>query len=202
MKKTALSAALLVGALGLAGCMGAPEEAGAAPTVAEVKSPPVETGAPVIDIPAAKAAAIESGRPEAAWDKNCVAWEMPEADTKGQAWANEMGAAWLDSLDAGCPDAITFPDYYVDSWEPGAPGELTLIVDSAINKIEFSGESGNLNRVAFDFICELYRDKPELSKVVAATDDGKWKETVTRKDLEDREARGFMDLASNADCRL
>ena len=26
MKKTALSAALLVGALGLAGCMGAPEE--------------------------------------------------------------------------------------------------------------------------------------------------------------------------------
>lgn len=110
-----------------------------------------------------------------------------------------MGAAWLDSRDAGCPDAITFPDYSVESWEPGAPGELTLIVDSAINKIEFSEESGNLNRVAFDFICELYRDKPELSKVLAATDDGKWKETVTRKDLEDREAQGYMGLASTTE---
>lgn len=140
---------------------------------------------------------MAAGRPEAAFDRNCEVWKSPEATTEPEAWANEIGGAWLEAKKAKCPDGITLPGYYVESWKPSAPGEITLIVDRAIDTIELNEHFSNLEWVAFGFICELYRDRPDLSKVVAITDGGGRKETVTREDLE---AQGNLDLTSNSNC--
>jgi hypothetical protein len=180
-----------------AGCTAATPAPSPGSQSTEVPPAPLETTSPALDPEEVKASALAQGRPAAAFDRKCEVWKMPEAATEDQAWANEMGAAWLAAEKAKCSDGIMLPGYYVESWEPGEPGELTLIVDSAINTIELNEHFSNLGWVAHGFLCELYRDKPGLSKVTAITDDGKREETVTRQDLETQP--GF-DPTSNSGC--
>ncbi|WP_138925719.1 hypothetical protein [Glutamicibacter creatinolyticus] len=129
MKKT-LAAAAVLAALALTGCStGNNQSTEAAPSATAASSAPA-TVAPATfsaaDIAKAKQEAIDSGRPENAWDKNCIAWEWPEADSKGQEWANKLGKKWLDNRGADCPDAIVYPFYDITSFESGKDGSLLV----------------------------------------------------------------------------
>lgn len=130
MKKT-LAAAAVLAALALTGCSAGNQSADAAPSSTAASSAPATASATpsalsAADIADAKKKAIDSGRPENAWDKNCIAWEWPKADSKGQAWANELGKEWLELRNVGCPDAIVYPLYDITSFEAGGNGKLIV----------------------------------------------------------------------------
>jgi hypothetical protein len=173
-----MSAALLVAALALTGCTtGAgdtPEAVESAPVSAETVR--VATPTKSVDIKAAKAEAIAAGRPEAAWDRKCVAWELPEAGDKAQAWANKLGAAWLGSHGASCPDQLPYPYYYVDSFKPGANGELVAVMDNA--------SYASPDELAMMVMDELAEAHPELARVTARTQSGKFTGVYTRADFD------------------
>lgn len=122
----------IVAGLALAGCSANPTAETPA-TSAPVTASPSES-APMAqpaahsadDIAKAKKKAIDSGRPENAWDKNCIAWEWPEEKSKGQHWANKLGKEWLKYRGVECPDAIVMPFYDITSFEPGKNGSLVV----------------------------------------------------------------------------
>lgn len=205
MRKLSIAAPVLVAAIALAGCSTAgpadqAETAGAeatsspqaAPTqipTTTAESTAAEQGgesAPAsVDPEQVKASASAAGRPESAFDENCEVWEMPDADTQEQKWANKLGAEWLDSTPAVlCPDALAYPFYFVESWESPATGALQVNVDSTIDAIDFNPDATMLARIASDTMCALYDDEPELSKVTAVTENGSRQETFTRGDYE------------------
>ena len=130
-----------------------------------------------------KAEAIESGRPVAAWDKDCIAWQLPEADSEGQEWANEVATAFFKAKGADCPDAIVFPHYYIDEIQYGGDGELVLIIDQEMNRILHGpdkGEFENLYRVSYDFMQTVEDEFPDLKTVKAQLRDGDRHGTMTR----------------------
>lgn len=178
MKKFALTAALLVGTLGLAGCNGSPgaslEEVKPVPTIAPSKPAPVKA-VKVKSVEEVKESALEAGRPEAAWDIGCVAWKMPGANAEADAWANELGADFLKSKSAKCPDAITFPFYFIESFAPGAEGELIVGIEQDMNRILHGPERGeyqDLYDVAWGVMRELKAGNPSLKKVTAQLPNG------------------------------
>lgn len=139
---------ILVAGLALAGCSAGNQSADATPSPTAASSaqavasptPSVSVNSVALsaaDIAKKKQEAIDSGRPENAWDKNCIAWEWPEPDSEGQEWANELGMEWLELRNVGCPDAIVYPLYDVTSFEAGDEGEL--VVNYSGNP-EFSGD--------------------------------------------------------------
>lgn len=137
----------LIAALALTGCVSAEPSAESmpAPTVKPVK----ETAS--ADLAALKSEAIKAGRPESAWDKNCAAWELPSNNGENQAWANKLGTAWLAAHNnAGCPDAITWPSYYVESWGSSKTGELTIYAEDT--------ESTEWVSIAQDVMCKVSKD--------------------------------------------
>lgn len=130
MKKT-LAAAAVLAALALTGCTAGNQSTDVTPSgnvapSASASGTVEPTGLSASDIAEAKQDAIASGRPENAWDKNCIAWEWPEAESKGQAWANELGKEWLKLRNVGCPDAIVYPLYDITSFEAGGNGKLIV----------------------------------------------------------------------------
>lgn len=188
---------LLVAALALTGCSAAtdePPEATSAPLVAMTSAPPATpTPAKPVDVKAAKAESIEAGRPVPAWDKNCVAWEVPNADTKGQAWANKLGTEFLKSRDAECPDQVIMPYYYIESFEPGEPGELIVRVEPEMNRI--LGELGRGSYVYLVSVAEGVMDgimdsHPDVKKVTALTPTGKKYGSTDRARTKDASKNG------------
>lgn len=122
MKNFAVTAVLLVGGLGLAGCTSSadapPEETQAAPTTAASKPAPVKA-VKVKSVEEVKESALEAGRPEAASDIGCVAWKVSSTNTEAEEWAEKLGSDFLKSQSAECPDAITYPYYFIESFTPG-----------------------------------------------------------------------------------
>lgn len=198
MKKLATVALL---ALALTGCTAmagdTPEATSAQPVAVAVEPTPTATPTPTkpVDLKAAKAEAIAAGRPEAAWDKKCVAWEMPKADTKGQAWANKLGAEFLESRHVECPDQITMPYYYIETFEPGAPGELVVRVGPEMNRILGNPPSGryfDLEAVAKGVMDGVMDDNPEVKKVTALTPTGKKGGSASRAQAKEARNEGGL----------
>lgn len=115
----------------------------------------------------AKAAAIEAGRPEAAWDKNCIAWDLPTADTRGQQFANAVAERWLATYTADCPDAIKWPAYYAETFTAGGPGEVVVTLDDqAIADYHIEPHSDrHLQMFGFDVWSRAVSEYPELEAV-------------------------------------
>ena len=84
------------------------------------------------EVESARQIALEMGRSEATWDKNCVAWNPAESGGARQQWANRVAASWLESAGAGCPDAMTWPYYYVESFDSTGPGQLRITMEQAV----------------------------------------------------------------------
>lgn len=169
----------LAAALLLTGCTaGSPAAAPSAPAeshAVQVAATPEPSATPSVDVKKAKADALEAGRPEAAWDKNCVAWEMPNADTKGQGWANKLGQEFLDSKDAACPDAITTPFYYIDSFKAGKSGELIVTVEQHMNALMHGPERGRyhqLDMFARGIMIGIMKDNPSVKQVTVQLPNG------------------------------
>ncbi|MDI3330118.1 MAG: hypothetical protein QJR09_05195 [Micrococcus sp.] len=112
------------------------------------------------DPAAAKAAALEAGRPEEAWDKNCVAWKLPAADTDAQAWANDVAGTWLDAHEAGCPDAIEWPHYYAETFTAGEPGEIVITLEAGAIEDSFVSRFSD-NHQGLQAFAVLFRDATE-----------------------------------------
>jgi hypothetical protein len=180
-------AALLIAALALTGCTSAPDEApttstpSAAPVVAESESAPVENVI-VRSAEQVKKSALKAGRPIAAFDKDCEVWEMPKIDSDGQAWANKLGAEWLKSQGAACPDQITFPGYYVESFSQGTKGEIVVTLDNAalVESAVKRDSDTELERMAEDFAASLSRETDNFETVTFTVDNSARSVTVAR----------------------
>lgn len=158
MKKT-LAAAAVLAALALTGCSAGNQPADTTPSAAGASSESEPTALPESDIAKAKQEAIDSGRPANAWDKRCISWEWPSADSDGQAWANKLGKEWLDYHEVDCPDAIVYPYYNVTSFEPRGTG--TLVVN-------FSGDpqwDGDAEEVARE-MAEVFANAEDAPKEI------------------------------------
>lgn len=143
MRRTVTTtAATMLAVLALTGCTADTEQADPTPTptptpstmaTAEATAEAEGTTQPatITDPTEAKDAALAAGRPEAAWDQYCTAWTVPEADTEAQQWANSVAESWLRAHDAGCPDAIVWPAYYVQSFHADTLGELVVTLEAA-----------------------------------------------------------------------
>ncbi|WP_102159186.1 hypothetical protein [Zhihengliuella halotolerans] len=141
-KKTlAITALAAASTLALAGCSagGTEPEAAASTTLPGASGTPSAEPSPpsTADPEQIKADAIASGRPEAAWDIDCIAWELPEASTDEQLRANHIAQTWLDAHEAGCPDAITFPWYYVEAFLPTDDGGVEVVLDAKARAEEY-----------------------------------------------------------------
>lgn len=161
MKKK-LAALAAIASLALAGCSTGNQSTDAPPSAtATLSGPESATAVPAADL---KAEAIASGRPESAWDKNCVTWETPNRGETNQEWANKLGNRWLESHNgAGCPDAIVWPNYYVESWGSTKPGELVIYAEDT--------KSTEWVSIAQDVMCSLQKDA-ELENVRVLTSEG------------------------------
>jgi hypothetical protein len=149
---------------------------GAAATTASPEAPTAEAPSPsptVVDVEEAKAAAIAAGRPEPAWDKSCVAWKLPEADTEAQQWANDVTTTWLDVHGADCPDAIVWPHYYVETVRAGAPGELVVTIDDealADYFVDPNSDKG-LQQLGFWMMDSIRPAHPDLTALTVTVED-------------------------------
>lgn len=175
MKKTlALAALATTAALALAGCAGdeSPIDSEntqtliADPSATSPESAPDDSPSPELNVEQAKADAIANGRPEAAWDIDCVAWELPDADTPEQEWANDLGADWLADKGVECPDQLPSPMYFVESFTAGEEGEL-LVVAEDLRGVEHlaAGIAGNV----FEAVSGGH---PDLVKATTVIPDG------------------------------
>ncbi|WP_345150057.1 hypothetical protein [Arthrobacter ginkgonis] len=209
MKRTVAAAALLlVAALALGGCTPAgqpPEPTPSIPTSAPAPSEgsiPAATPSQGVDVEEVRSSASAAGRPKAAFDEHCQVWALPEADSKQQAWANELGSSFLAARNADCPDAAIFPFYYVESFEAGKEGELIVNVDSTINNIIWDDSEiksiSALDRIALGVLDLIADDHPEVSRVTAVTQNG---QRTSSSDLEDLE-RARSDDSAQTDGRL
>ncbi|MHC6178027.1 hypothetical protein [Glutamicibacter sp. X7] len=110
---------------------------------------------------AVKAKALAAGRPEAAYDLDCEVWDLPEAITEEQKWANSLGMTWLDGHGAKCPDAITYPNYFVREFEPGVEGELIAVLEN------LPGAREAMPAASWDIMEHVGHKFPELDKITA-----------------------------------
>ena len=121
----------------------------------------------------AKEQALAEGRPEAAWDKYCVAWELPEPSSADDQWVNDVTQAYLDHHDAACPDAIVHPHYYADSFAAGEPGEIVITLEDAALTEYFvrPNSDGGLQHFGFGFFEATFDSHPELEMVTVTVED-------------------------------
>ncbi|MDO5745019.1 MAG: hypothetical protein Q4P23_11185 [Micrococcaceae bacterium] len=178
MKSRAAATLLFVAALGLVGCAGESAAPGSAAQSADVApTASVDLSASdtfevepvkVLDPEVVKSRAIANGRPIAAFDIECQVWTMPIAGTDEQAWANRLGSEFLASNNAQCPDQITFPYYFIESFGPGGPGELVVIAEDDLDRVsitDLDGETQELNDIATGVLDEVMDTNPDLEKV-------------------------------------
>lgn len=114
-----------------------------------------------------KSIAVAAGRPEAAWDKHCVGWDFEQAETNQSAWSKQALKIWLDSHEATCPDAIAWPDYYVQNFTASDSGELTVVLEhvAATEKLLGNPVYLELENHAKDIGERLVDELPELREV-------------------------------------
>lgn len=128
---------------------------------------------------AVKAAAIQAGRPEPAWDTNCIAWSLDE-NTEGQQ-ARDVAAAWLDAHRAECPDAIQWPAYYVEHFRADGPGKVIVTLDDEALADYFVNPHSDqgLQHMGFLIMGPTRWDVPELETLTVTVEgtDRAW--TVT-----------------------
>jgi hypothetical protein len=138
------------------------------------------------DPAAVKATAIEAGRPEPAWDKNCIAWSLPEADTEAEQLARDVAAAWLDHHGADCPDQIMHPGYYAEDFAPGGPGEVIVTLDDEALADYFVNpyDDKGLQHMGFLIMGPTRWDRPDLDELTVTVEgtDRAW--TVTPEQVE------------------
>lgn len=203
MKSTAIPLAVtgLIAAATLSACAGEEEAQGDMPspeggvTSTEVDSPnslptaePTESDLSEITDPVkAKEVALAEGRPEAAWDKYCVAWDIENPEQGGTGLANETATSWLESYDADCPDAIVYPGYYAESFANGEPGEVIVTLKrQAITEyfIDPDSEKG-FQEFGFHVLDGALEDNPELEAVTVTAVDSDRSWTATPDQLEE-----------------
>ncbi len=111
--------------------------------------------------------AVAAGRPEAAWDKNCVAWDFVQAEKNPSARGARAMEIWLDSHAATCPDAIAWPDYYVQDFSASNAGELTVLLEqgAATQKLLGNPVYLGLEKHAQDIAERLAAELPHLREV-------------------------------------
>ena len=102
---------------------------------ASAESPEDQELAAITDPEEAKTVALQNGRPEAAWDKYCVAWDIDDPEHGGTGLAREVARTWLDTHDAECPDAIVHPHYYAQSFADGEPGEVVVTLEHSATQM-------------------------------------------------------------------
>ncbi len=153
------------GILALSACQpAAPPTVGGEPTDSTAFSTPDSLGDSDRFHPndeAVKASALAAGRPEAAYDLHCEVWSLPKALTEEQKWANSLGKTWLDGHGVTCPDAITYPNYFVQGFEPGVEGELVVALEN------FPGAREAMPAASWDIMDHVGRKYPELNKITA-----------------------------------
>jgi hypothetical protein len=120
---------------------------------------------------------------------------LPEAGTDSQKWANELGQEWLDARGADCPDAITHPFYFVESFKPGNKGEMIVVIDNSLKKTAWKSADGKelpavMWHLAAGVMIDVTNDHPELTKVTAVTEDGDWKISVNPQEVKKVRADG------------
>lgn len=115
----------------------------------------------------ARQIALDMGRSEATWDKSCVAWNPAESGGARQQWANRVAASWLESAGAGCPDAMTWPYYYIESFDSTAPGQLRITMEQAVafDPQIFTGAPGDLEFIAEEVIDATHQKFTDLETV-------------------------------------
>ncbi len=132
----------------------------------------------------AKAAAIDAGRPEPAWDKNCIAWSLDD-NTEGEQ-ARAVAAAWLDSHNAECPDQILHPGYYVEDFTATGPGAVSVTLDDEALADYFVNpySDAGLQHMGFLIMGPTRWDVPELETLTVTIEgtDRAW--TVTPEQTE------------------
>lgn len=145
-----------------------------------------DSTASAVDPEKIEASAIADGRPAAAYDIQCQVWKMPEPDTSEQAWAYNLGAEFLESENAECPDPITFPDYFIESFHWGDLDELLVEAEADLMLVVTVDAEGTASELApilqnvFDGIMDA---NPGLEKVTATLPGTSLSQTATRADM-------------------
>ncbi|HJX79063.1 hypothetical protein [Glutamicibacter sp.] len=111
--------------------------------------------------------AVEAGRPEAAWDKHCVAWDFAQTEKNPSPESKQAMKIWLGSHEASCPDAIAWPDYFVQVFSASGAGELTVLLEpeAATEKLLGNPVYSGLEKHAQDIAERLAAELPELREV-------------------------------------
>lgn len=185
---------VLITALALTGCTGQTSAENTQQTEISSKAPmqsgpePSSTSLSVTDDESVKADAIKSGRPEAAWDKDCVAWNLTDPIDEEHEWANNLGQTWLEARNAECPDQIQYPHYFVEEFQPGNNNELVVVVDASLNEVasgaEHKGEVIDWKHIAENVFDGAEKSDPDLKTVTAVANDGSHRYTATLKELQ------------------
>ncbi|MFF5790660.1 hypothetical protein ACFY5D_01290 [Paeniglutamicibacter sp. NPDC012692] len=100
---------------------------------------------------------------------------MSASNTEAEDGAKELGAEFFESQSVECPDAITYPFYFIESFAPGAEGELIVGIEQDMNRTLHGPERGeylDLYDVAWGVTRELKADNPALKKVTAKLPNG------------------------------
>ncbi|MEW1980152.1 hypothetical protein AB0333_04355 [Citricoccus sp. NPDC079358] len=139
-----------------------------------------------------KAAALAAGRPEPAWDENCVAWELPDAETDAQQFASTVARTWLDAHGADCPDALVWPHYYAETFSAGGPGEVVVVLeDEALADYYVDPYTDrNLQLFGFSVFDATRAENPDLEAVTVTVEgtDRTWTATTAQHDTGDTTA--------------
>lgn len=131
------------------------------------KALPTQEVTTAAELQSSQLMAVEAGRPEAAWDKNCVAWDFAQAEMNPSLQSKQAMKIWLDSHEASCPDAIAWPDYYVQDFSASDAGELTVLLEqgAATEKLLGNTVYPGLEKHAQDIADRLATQLPELREV-------------------------------------
>lgn len=183
MKSRAAPTLLFVAAPGLVGCAGESVTPGSAARIADVApTASVDLSASdtfelepvkVLDSEVVKSRPMAKCRPIAAFDIECQVWTTPIAGTDEQTWANQLGSEFLASNNAQCPDQITFPYYFIESFGLGEPGELVVIAQDDLDRddldrvslADLDGERQETNEISTSVLDEVMDTNPDLEKV-------------------------------------
>lgn len=158
---------------------------------ASVESSEDQELAAITDPEEAKAVALQNGRPEAAWDKYCVAWDIDNPEHGGTGLAQEVARTWLDTHDAECPDAIVHPHYYAQSFADGEPGEIVVTLEQAALDDYFVNPNGDKGLQQFGFLIfeAALEEHSELDSVIVMVEETARALTATPDQFE----RGILD---------
>lgn len=131
------------------------------------KSLPTEPVTTAEELRNSRTQAVAAGRPAAAWDKHCVGWDFTQTETNPSTRSLQAMKSWLDSHKADCPDAITWPDYYVQDFSANDLGELTVVLENvaATEKLVGNPVYVGLEGHAQDIAERLVDELPELHEV-------------------------------------